>query len=286
MPDIKTRKKDAETIKKYDRKNMLRGNVKNQIINTKDRTTKLLDNNENDNEQYAQTTIEHRIKNTTRYGIKKANQIGKKSAKKSAISIKQAKQQFKNAREIINKMKQAEKVENTLKETNRTIKTAKNINRVAIKTINKTTNASINSTKKSVKNSKKIAEKIAKGTKSLIKKTINVSKALVMAIKGMITFLLAGGWVVVVVVIIICMLGMAFNFIKGIFFPDPINVDTHLVSNIVNEVNVDFMNKIKEIQKSNEYEECKMHSNRAKWKDIFFNICSRSFKSTTRRKYR
>ena len=269
MPDIKTRKKDAETIKKYDRKNMLRGNIKNQIINTKERTTRLLENNENNNEQYAQNTIEQNIKNTTRYGIKKSNQIGKKSAKKSAISIKQAKQQFKNAREIINKMKQAEKIEGTIKETNRTIKTAKNTNKVAIKTINKSTNASINATRKTAKKSKKIAEKIAKGTKSIIKKTINVSKAMVMAIKGMITFLLAGGWVAVVVVIIICMLGMAFNFIKGIFFPDAINVDTHLMSNIVNEVNVDFMNKIKEIQKAEEYEECKMHSNRAKWKDIF-----------------
>ena len=93
MPDIKTKSKESQTIKKFDRNAVMGSKLKNNIVDIKDKTKETYEKNENSSQEYAQNQAEKGIKDTTYYGIRTANKIGKKSAKKTFENIKNTKKQ-------------------------------------------------------------------------------------------------------------------------------------------------------------------------------------------------
>ena len=114
MADIKEKKKDNTIIKKLDRTAIMSSKIKQNIVDVKDKTKEAYEKNENSGQEYAQNKIQNTISNTTHYGTRKANQIGKKSAKETVENIKnvksniqKGKQKIKKAKENIKKVKQA-----------------------------------------------------------------------------------------------------------------------------------------------------------------------------------
>ena len=62
------------------------------------------------------------------------------------------------------------------------------------------------------------AEASVKATKATIKAVIRAVKMMIAAMKSLITFLIAGGWIVVMIIIVICMIGFLVSSVFGIFF--------------------------------------------------------------------
>ena len=128
MPDIKTKSKESQTIKKIDINAVMGSKLKNNIVDIKDKTKETYEKNENSSQEYAQNQVEAGIKETTYYGIRTANKIGKKSAKKTLENIKNTKKniqkvnkQIKKTTESIKKIKKAG--EKTAKSIKQSIKT-------------------------------------------------------------------------------------------------------------------------------------------------------------------
>ena len=128
------------------------------------------------------------------------------------------------------------------------------------KQLKKTAKASAKTLKESIK----VA---TKSIKAAIQFSIKILKGIIAAIKSLISAIIAGGWIVVVAIIVIAVISILCSSIYGIFFSSEKENGTQM-SEVVKEINIDLANRIKQIQNSNSYDEYKIESTRADWKDI------------------
>lgn len=112
-----------------------------------------------------------------------------------------------------------------------------------------------------IKTTEKTINKTIKFTKKTIKSIINATRLLISAI-------IAGGWIAIIIIIVICLIGIMCTSIFGIFFSNEKDVGTKTMSSVIKEINEEYINKIVEIQKNNEYDEYEINSSKAEWKDI------------------
>ncbi len=275
MVDIKTKKKQAISVKKLDRKTMMGQNLKSNIISVKDKTKENYEKNENTVQEYVTNKVNNKMHDIIYY-TSRLNRKGKQNLEKTKENIVKGKMQIKKARKGIKNVKRKGKI--TIKKTKRNIKKVQNTIKSAKNTV-KTTKQTIKSTRQVAKSSVKLAQRTAQmtkqaikttiqATKVVIKTTIAIIKAIIMATKAIVSAIIAGGWVAVVVIVVICLIAMICTSIFGIFFSNEKDVGDKTMSSVIREINTDFTNRITEIQTNTEHDEYEINSNRAEWKDI------------------
>ena len=82
MPEIKTRENAEKIIKSIDRKSMMGAKIKNHAMAIKEKTEESYTKEENSGVEYAEKKIENNIHNTSYYGTRKVNQIGKQNTRR------------------------------------------------------------------------------------------------------------------------------------------------------------------------------------------------------------
>lgn len=289
MADIKTKNVVKDTIKKIDRTTLYTAKLKDNIVDIKNKGNynQIQDNTPN---EYGANKITNDANIVFHKGTRRINKYGKESlpvAKKSIENMKNANyqiQRIKTIRKRANNIKNIRKANNTIKtttkQTERTIKTAKNTGKTiksTAKATKKTAEKTAKSAKKAYQISKQVARQTVKTIKRAIKATILAIKAILAGVKALIAFLIAGGWVALIIIIVICLIALICGSIFGIFFASE---DTGSVvtvgemkepitmNQVISDLNIEFMEKIKQIQNNNEYEEYEITSNRAEWKDV------------------
>lgn len=232
MPDIKIKQKNQGTIKKIDKSIVGVQKIKNNLVTTKERINELtIDDENNSGEEYAGRKVQNDISYTTRKGIEKGNELGKKSLKETQENYIKTKQKI-NAFKSRIKQKRANELKNVMNKSTKTIKSStkksiklakknakftgkgiKTAEKVA-KNGQKVAKESVKATQRMIKISKHVAKITAKGIKVAVQATIKAIKAIVAATKALISAIVAGGWVAVVIILIIAIIG---GFIAAIF---------------------------------------------------------------------
>ena len=275
MADIKTKKKQDFSIKKFDRATTMGKSLKENIVSIKDKTKASYENNEQSAQEYAENKVNSGIENTI-YSLPRLNQKGKQNLEKTKENIAKGKVKIKQAQKGIKNIKQKGRI--TIKKAKRGIKNIQKNIKSARNTV-KTTKRTIKTTKQVAKQSVKMLQRTARVTKQAVKATIRavqiaikttiaIIKAIILATKALISAIIAGGWVAVVVIIVICLIALLCTSIFGIFFSNEDEVGDRNMSSVIRELNEEFTNKITEIQKNNEHDEFEINSNKAQWKDI------------------
>ena len=231
MPEIKVKSKG--TIKKLDKNVVQVQKFKSNLVTIKEKINEFTSNEENNSaENYASNKIQNDINYTSRKGISKTNEIGRKSLKETYDNIKNGKQKINTIKSRI-KNKDINELKNVINKTNKTIKsgtkqsikTAKNTKVLTKKGIKTTEQVaknskivakeSIKTTQRAIRISKKIIQATVKATKVAIKATTQVIKAIAQAIKGIVAAIVAGGWVAVIIIIVIVLIS---GLIAAIFY--------------------------------------------------------------------
>lgn len=279
MADIKTKKKQEVSIKKLDRATIMEQNLKSNIINIKDKTKENYEKSENTAQEYAENKVNSTMHDIIYY-TPRLNRKGKQSFEETMQNIEKGKVQIKKAQKGIKNVKRKEKItinkaKRNIKRVQNTVKSAKN----TVKTTGKATKQTIKTTKQVAQSSVKLAQRTAQmtkqavkttiqATKVAIKTTISIIKAIIASMKALVSAIIAGGWVAVVVIVVICFVGLICSSIFGIFFSSEKGVGNRTMSSVISEINTEYINKITEIQKNNEYDQYEIKSNRTEWKDI------------------
>lgn len=280
MADIKVKEKSNMKIKKFDKAMVYSQRLKDNVVNIKEKA-----NYENQEENYGTEYGANCVEERTRYGVRKGtekfNKYGQRSLKETKENINKAKEKVKNIKKkfVDKKIKNKSKkiIQKTGKNAKRTIKTAKNTGKVAYKTAPKTTKVTAKTAKKAYQIAKATAKQTIKGIKLAIKTTIAIIKAIIIATKALILTIVAGGWIAVIIIIVICLIAMLVGSIFGVFFSSEdigssITVDgiqqPVTMNKVISDLNIEFMNKVTQIQKDNPYNEYDITGNRAEWKDI------------------
>lgn len=264
MADIKIKKKSNLKIRKLDKSKNYTQKLKNNIVNIKEKDTNIDKNEENSPIEYGANQITNKSKTITRKSTEIFNHYGEKSAQKTAENIRKSTQNIKTKIKTINK-KQSYKLKKTqrqIKNTPKKIKTTTKMAKHTLKTTVKTTKKAYQIAKMTIKN-------IEKGIKTTIKVTAKTIKAIITSARALISLLLAGGWIAVIIIVIICLIGLICSSTFGIFFSNEIkSSEGKNMSYVVSEINIEFINKITEIQNSTEHDDYEINSHRAEWKDV------------------
>ena len=281
MADIKIKHKDVGTIKKLDKAKIYTQKVKDNIVNLKDRASYSNDE-ENSQAEYGGNKISQTASTISRRSVEKFDQYGKKAFKETTENIQNASQKIKKKIEnrTIKKKLNTKDIKKNIKTIKGTTEKSKKIIKNTPKTIKQTVKVATKTTKEAAKGAKKafqIAKVTAKQTVRTIKLGIKASIAAIKAILLATKVLIAGGWIVVVIIIVICLIAMLCSSIFGIFFASEntgstitINGTQQVVTmnQVISDLNIEFMNKITQIQKENPYDEYDINSKKAEWKDI------------------
>lgn len=289
MADIKT--KVRGTVKTLDKSINTSARIKSNIVSTKDKLENTY-NPEGENEvEYASNKISNGTNIATNKSIYAFNKYGKKAVKESTEDLYKGVERVKAFKNKIAKGKEKEYIEKNSKKLStpikhKTIRTSQRNNGKFIKTASSTGIKSIKSSKniaiqteKKAKATAKAAQKTAqrikvaaeasvKATKTTIKAVIRAVKMMIAAMKSLITFLIAGGWIVVMIIIVICMIGFLVSSVFGIFFSNEYESNSKNMSQVISELNTEFMDKITTIQQENPYEEYDIEGSRAEWKEV------------------
>ena len=266
MADIKIKERKTGTIKKFDKATNFTKKLKDSAVTIKNKTN--YNAEENTPNEYGGDKISQGTSIIFHKGIDTFNKYGKKSAKETAKNVQKITQKIKKKAEK-RVIKTAQKTaKSTIKNTKRTIKTAKKTGKVAYKTAKNTAKITAKATKEATKRVVRIAKATAQAIKVTVKVTIATIKAIIMAIKGLVALIVAGGWVSVIIIVVIALISLICCSVYGIFFSSEEDVGDQTMSSIIAEINMEFSNKITEIQNNNQHDEYEINSNRAEWKDI------------------
>lgn len=117
--------------------------------------------------------------------------------------------------------------------------------------------------KNSIANSKKMVKRIIRAIKLSI-------KAIIRAFNLLLGFLTGGLWIFAFIIIIICIIGMLVGSVYGIFFTgEDIGENQYTtISELVQELNQEYINKINQIQQENPYKEYDITGEKASWQDV------------------
>lgn len=195
-------------------------------------------------------------------------------------TIKTAKQNARNVRHAEKTIKTAAKRsiktgQSSVKAAKATAKSAERTAKVAVKTAQHTAKAAQKAAQAAAKAAKaaahaaKVAAKAAVvAAKAAVKVTIALVKAAIAAIKGLVALIAAGGWVAVVVILIICLIALLVGSIYGIFFSGEDSGTGYTMPMVIQEINQEYADKLKEIRDNNAHDDVHMSGTRAEWKDI------------------
>ena len=289
MADIKT--KVRGTVKTLDKSVNTSARRKSNIISTKDKLENTYNPDGENEVEYASNKISNGTNIATNKSIYAFNKYGKNAVKESVEDINKGVERVKAFKNKIARGKEKEYIEKNSKKINtpikhKTIRTSqknkgkfiKTASSTGIKSIKTSKNITIH-TEKKAKATAKVAQKTAqrikaaaeasvKATKATIKAVIRAVKMMIAAMKSLITFLIAGGWIVVMIIIVICMIGFLVSSVFGIFFSNEYESNSKNMSQVISELNTEFMNKITAIQQENPYEEYDIEGSRAEWKEV------------------
>lgn len=281
MADIKIKTKG--TVKALDKTINTSTRIKNNIVSTKNKIDNTYTLEEENEIEYASNKISNSIYTVTNKGSKLFNEYGQKAVNESAKNINNGIVRVKAFKNKIAKKKENEvlqekatkTIKNSFQSSGKYIKTSKQTNVKAIKTsknlaINteQSTNTSVKASQKALKKMKVVTEKGLKATKNTMKSFIRTIKMLIAATKNLITFLIAGGWIVLMIIIVICMIGFLVTSVFGIFFTNEYDANSKSMVQVISELNTEFMNKITTIQQENPHDEYDISGSRADWKEI------------------
>ena len=166
----------------------------------------------------------------------------------------------------------------TVKSSEKAIKTAEKTSKAAIKTAEKTAKATQKAAQATAKAAQKAAEMARQAALAAYKAAVAAAKAIAAAIKAIaaaikeliaaIAAIAAGGWVAVVVIIVICLIGLIVASCFGIFFSSEDTGSTQTMQQVVQEINMDYQNKLDDIKNSNTYDELEMSGSCAVWPEV------------------
>lgn len=163
----------------------------------------------------------------------------------------------------------------TVKSSEKAIKTAEKTSKAAIKTAERTAKATQKVAQATAKAAQKAAEMARQAAIAAYKAAVAAAKAIAAAIKAiaaaikeLIAAIAAGGWVAVVVIIVICLIGLIVASCFGIFFSSEDTGSTQTMQQVVQEINLDYQNKLDDIKNSNTYDELEMSGSRAVWPEV------------------
>ena len=163
----------------------------------------------------------------------------------------------------------------TVKSSEKAIKTAEKASKAAIKTAERTAKATQKAAQATAKAAQKAAEMARQAAIAAYKAAVAAAKAIAAAIKAiaaaikeLIAAIAAGGWVAVVVIIVICLIGLIVASCFGIFFSSEDTGSTQTMQQVVQEINLDYQNKLDDIKNSNTYDELEMSGSRAVWPEV------------------
>ena len=235
MADIKIKVKPQATIKNIDKSIVGVQKIKNNLITTKEKINEItIDDDNNSGEEYAGRKVQNEISYSTRKGVEKGNEIGKKSLKETQQNFIKGKQKVNVFKSRI-KEKKAKELKNVVNNTNKTIKsgtkktikTAKSSTKLTGKSIKtaervaknsqKVAKESVKATQRAIKITKHAAKVTAKAVKTTVQATIKAIKAIAAGIKALISAIIAGGWVAVVIILVIVIIA---GFVAAIFNSD------------------------------------------------------------------
>ena len=189
----------------------------------------------------------------TKETVEYAKYKGNKEVKNTINNIKSTKQKVKLIKE---KRALKKEVKKGIKNTKKGVKTAKQTA--------KTTEKAAKTSAKAIKESTKAA---IKSIKAAIQLTIKIIKGIIAAVKSLISAIIAGGWAAVVIIIVIALISILCSSIYGIFFSSE-KENGNKMSEVVKEINNDMAERIKQIQSANQYDDYKIESHRADWKEV------------------
>lgn len=276
MADIKIRKKEVGTIKKLDRAKIYTQKAKDNIFNLKDKAN-CNNDDENSLTEYGSSKITESTNMIFRKSADKFNKYGKKAFQETTENIQNASQKIKKRIQDKSIKKNLKTIKGTTQNTKKIIKNTPRTIKNAVKVTTRTTKEMIKGAKKAFQIAKITAKQTVRTIKLGIKATITAIKGIILATKALIAFLVAGGWIVVIIIVIICLIAMLCSSVFGIFFASEdtgstitINGTQQVVTmnQIISDLNIEFMNKITQIQQENPYDEYDIISNKAEWKDI------------------
>lgn len=275
LPDIKVKPKNEFKIKKFDSVSVYRQKLKSNLVSINEKTNDFKSANDNSEVDYGANQIEEKSQFIADKSVRAFNKYGKKFAIKTKENIQNAKNKIKKriekkklikTKEQVNKTKK--RIRKTERKTRKTIKNAPKRIKQAGKYTRKTVKLSIKIAKQSYKIAKMTAKTAIKVTKLTIKAVIAAIKAIISATEALIAAIMAGGWVAVLIIVIVCLIAMICSSIYGIFFSNEDGVNDKSMSSVISETNIEFTNKITEIQNNNAHDDYEINSNRVEWKDI------------------
>ena len=267
MADIKTKQSKKGTIKTLDKNVIQVQRFKDKLISAKDKTKETYANNYNSGTEYAINEISKKTESMPN-NIYKVNKVGKNNFQQTRENLSKVQDNIKNLKrksKIKQRVKNITKIrKNTTKATGTAIKTANK----TIKGTEKTAKATIKTSQKAVQVAKTTAKATGRAIQATIKATITTIKAIILASKALISAIIAGGWIAIFIIIIICLIGLICTSVFGIFFSSEKEVKGKTMSSVVSEINMEFTNKITDIQNNTEHDDYEINSNRAEWKDV------------------
>ena len=264
MADIKVRDVAKKTVKAIDKSAIATERFKDTIVHTKERAENATNEDGNINE-YGSSKIGFVSNRTVDESVHQFNKQGKKSLIQTKDNIQKSKIKIKAFKE---KRLAKKTIKGTTKGAVKNTKTAIKTSKEVAKNTKRVAQQSVKASQRAVKLARETAKATARGVKVAVKATISTVKAIIAGTKALIAALVAGGWVAVVAIIIICLVGLLCSSIFGIFFSSEDTGGSKTMNTVVNEINQEMANKITNIQNNNTYDDYKIDSDRAEWKEV------------------
>lgn len=255
IKSIKTKPTIKGTIKSIDKSAIALEKTKSSIVNIKEKSENTYETDSNINDYVIQNLeySSNRILNKSVLGF---NILGKKA-------VVETKQNLDYAKEKLSKIsfKRAEKRKPILKTG---IKTSSKILRRDKKIVVENI--------KATERAKKFVQETTKNTIYGIKKATKVSiasvKAIILGTKALISGLIAGGWVSLIIIVITSVIGLLFSSDFGIFFSSENANENKTMDEVINEIDMELLNKIETIKNDNLHDEYRINYNPSKWEVI------------------
>ncbi len=304
MRDIKTRDKVNQTVKTLDRAAIVADKFRNATVKSKETAEHTQTTDETSPEEYAVNLVSDKSKIATHRAAVKFNEKGKQSvaetkrniqrfrSEQAVKSIRRQRTDYKpsaspdlnftdkdskydiKTRESIKKAN-TKPVSKDIKGADKTIKTINHSVNQTIKSSSDTARKSYISSKQSAKATKKSAEaakkgfeKSAKTMKEAAKHTKKIVKGIIEGAKAVVNAIIAGGWLSVVIIILLCLVGALASSFYGIFFSTETSASGMNISTVIQEINVDYDNRIDELKASGNYDSVEINGSKANWKDV------------------
>ena len=198
----------------------------------------------------------------------------------SARAAIQVKRRYAQAQQSIKSIKPAIKTvgstaKSGMQSIQSSIKTAKNMIKTA-NTAAKTSSAAVKTSSQTARASYQAAKYVSQATVQAVKLTVKatieavkvIATAVVDGVEAIGGFIAAGGWIAVAVIVVLCVLIAICCSVYGIFFSGEDNGTGITMQMVVQDINLEYENRIEEIKNSVEYDVLEMSGTRSVWKDV------------------